>query len=749
MFETEDQRSGAVYYGRGAKPSGDDYMDMLERRQDAEGLQRSEHPLDTPQAQATHGLLMGHYTRELERQSENRLAMAADEDFYDHIQWSAEELAALAERGQAPLIFNLIQTTVNWVLGTQRRSTADYRILPRVKEGAQAAERKTEVLKIQQDENRSEYEWADAFGDAIKAGVGWMETGEGNPEDGPRVFDRRENWRSMLWDSLATSYDLTDARYVSRTKWLDLDTATALWPTRRGLLEMSASDVVGGLYDGDDNGDEAMDSLEAAHFDSASTVASAYSAERPRVRCVEMWFKRMNPRAQVVRGGQFSGELFDPWSPGHYRDLSTGRASLAVVPRETVHVALMTDGGLLDLRNSPYRHNRYPFTPLWAYRRARDGMPYGMIRGLRDIQRDLNKRASKALHHLSAVRVIAQEGSLSDPEQTRAEAGRPDAMIFYKQGYAPPAIETDLNLASAHIDLMSRDAQMIQSVGGVTDENLGRRTNATSGIAIERRQDQGQLATGLFFDNLRRSRQIHGEKTLVNIEQFYTSPEEMLIEDARGNPQFISINDGKAENAIAEFKAKFVLSEEDWRATVRQAQAEALLDLAAKLAATAPMVVVQILDLVVEAMDVPKREEFVKRIRQITGAPDPDADPNNPDPETVAREQAKAAEAAMQQRLAEAEIAAKEGQARKLIADAMRAETGAATDTLAQLKAALEAAVAIAGAPAVAAAADQILSEARAAAGLTPMDAPPAPPMQEAPMQEPEPQPQQPEGTPL
>jgi len=47
---------------------------------------------------------------------------------------------------------------------------------------------------------------------------------------------------------------------------------------------------------------------------------------------------------------------------------------------------VFTVAGLLWLGPSPYRHNRYPFTPIWGNRRGRDGLPYGLIRGLRDIK---------------------------------------------------------------------------------------------------------------------------------------------------------------------------------------------------------------------------------------------------------------------------------------------------------------------------------------------------------------------------
>lgn len=673
------------------------------------------HPLDSPKANAIFKRAMGWYIHELDTQAENRLQMAMDDDFYDHIQWSDEELAVLNARGQAPIVFNLTQTTINWVLGSQRRATQDYRILPRKKAGAAAAENKTDLFKHVSDENRSDFEESAAFAQAVKVGIGWMECGAGHPEDGTKVYNRMEDWRAMLWDSTSRRYDLMDARYIFRSKWLDVDVAATLWKERQGVIMQASHQSTQGLLDFDDLGDDAMDSQEVSHFAATSgrSLAGRYGSNRDRVRVVEAWFKMPVPDALVMKGGQFAGELFDEWSPGHWAEINQGVASVAIRPREVTHVAIMTDAGLLDLRPSPYRHNRYPFTPIWGYRRARDNMPYGMIRGIRDIQRDLNKRASKALHHLSTVRTIVQEGAVEDIETLRDEAARPDGVIEYKEGRAAPLIESQANIAAGHVDLMDRDAQMIQSVGGVTDENLGRRTNATSGIAIQRRQDQGALATSVFFENLRQTRQIHGEKQMVLIETYYDQEDEFRITDSRGNVKFKPINDGAPENAIAEFKADFVITDTDWRASARQAQAEGLLELAGKLAATAPQLVVGILDLVVEAMDVPKRDEIVQRLRQLTGTEDPDADPNNPSPETLAAREKAAKEAALAERGMMAQLAEQEAKTRAANANAAKAEASLTDGQIAQIMAAFQAALTIAGAPAVAAAADQVLMNAR------------------------------------
>lgn len=719
MFQI-DENTGALLHRRrkankrdGEAAPGQEGAGAALERQKREGGSAPVDRLDSPQAQAVWRRLLATYRYELERQAENRREMAADEDMYDHIQWTPEEIAVLEERGQVPLVFNLIQTTINWVLGSQRRAAIDYKVLPRRPEGLKPAQRKDELLRHLRDENDSELQTALAYAEAVKAGIGWLETGEGDPADGPVVFDRYESWRNMLWDSRSKHYDLSDARYVCRVKWLDLDMATALWPKRAGLIQLSTEHRVmaAGM---NDYGDEAMDYVEE-DLNLGAEVTAAGEAIRNRIRCIEMWF-RQPMTVPVMSGGDFSRELFDPWSEGHWADLQSGRATLVERPREVVHVAIMTERGLLDLRQSPYRHNNFPFTPVWGYRRGRDGLPYGMIRGLRDIQRDLNKRASKALHYLNTTQVVVEEGAVEDIEELRNEAGRPDSVIVHRQGRNAPQINSNANLADAHINLMSMDAQMIQQVGGVTDENLGRRTNASSGKAITARQEQGALATSMFSDNLRSALRKHGEKKLVNIEQFYTEQQQFRITNTRGNPEYVAINDGMPDNAIAMFKADYVLAEEDWRATSRQAQAEQLIELMGQLAATAPQIVIQTLDLVIEATDLPKRDEIVKRIRQITGVADPDEDPSNPSPETVAQQQQAAEQAEMAKRMAEAEIAEKEGKAAKEAAhaekiktDAMRGQLGLRSDNLAQIKAAIEAAISLAGAPGVAAAVDGMM----------------------------------------
>ena len=118
------------------------------------------------------------YEQEWQRQAANRYQMALDEDYYDSMQWTEEDAAELLNRGQAPLVFNEIKPTIGWMLGTERRTRIDYKVLARKKDdgASENAESKTSLMKYLSDVNKAPFHRSLAFADAIKAGVGWIET---------------------------------------------------------------------------------------------------------------------------------------------------------------------------------------------------------------------------------------------------------------------------------------------------------------------------------------------------------------------------------------------------------------------------------------------------------------------------------------------------------------------------------------------------------------------------------------------
>ena len=721
MFETDPK-----HVTHGATTSGAD-------------ISGKQHPLDSDDNRRLHTILMGHLARELDRQYHNRLEMAADEAFYNHRQWDDADVTALEDRGQVPLTFNLIFTTINWILGAQQRQRTQYRILARRKDGVHQAELKTKYLKYLSDVNDAHFEVSAAYGEVVKAGLSFLETGLSFNTDGENIYENHTSWRDLLFDSAGRKADMSDGRYMFRLRWVDLDRAKAMFPKRAELLELSAErlSATGGLLDG--LGDYPSDIHESSFFDNSYGLTQTgqdilpYDAGfaesptgglgygyRPRVRLIEAWFREPK-EAQFMRGGQFDGELYDRASIGHFMDLKQNGASISTRRAEMMKVGIMTRLGFLHSEDSPYRHNRFPFTPIWAYRDSDTGLPFGLIRGLRDPQRDINKRASKLLYLMSTKRVMVEDGAVEDIELLREEVARPDAIIQYKQGRPPPAIDTDLKEAGQNWQLMEFNQRMLEMIAGVNRDNLGIQTNAgKSGRAIIAHQEQGSLSVQSLTGNLSRGYREHGRKVLSNVEQFVSEERTIRITGERG-PKYESVNarDDMTDSLTAT-KADFVVSEDQFSDTMRQQAVSSMLDLMQQLASTNPEIVGGVLDLLVESMDIPNHRVIVERIREITGMKDPDRDPDAPPtPEEQEEMEAEARAQIMGERMAESELALQEAKAaseaakaRKLETDVQRALSGMSMDQMNLLVQAVQSARDLVEVPAAGPAADQLVLEA-------------------------------------
>jgi hypothetical protein len=653
-----------------------------------------------------------HETRQAH--SENRMEQAIDTGFYDGEQWRAEDAKTVKDRGQHPAVHNKTAQHINWLLGTERRTRVDYKIHPRGDEDVESAITKTQLLKYVSDVNKTQFTRSRAWGDAVKAGVGWIETGiRSDPTEEP-LFNRFEHWRNMWWDHLAKETDLSDARYLFRSKWIDTDILKAMIPDRSSAIERAArSDQFNNNQWMDDDEPTGFTPLfrdangnaflgyGKSQFDTSFTIGN----RRKRNRVIECWYQ-MPAKATLFKGTQFPGigddilSQFKELDGRPFNDTDETMASMVESGLATTYdaiqtqifVAMFTGDFLLMDQESPYNHKRYPFIPIWCYRRDRDGMPYGPIRNMRDAQEDLNKRKSKALFIMSTNQIIAEEDAFDDWDEAIAEAARPDGVIKHRRG-AEFSINRELQLAAEHITLMELDMQFLADTSGVTEENLGEINNVSSGTAINLRQVQGSVVTALLFDNLRESIQCQGEIELSLIEQFYAEPKKIRIVNDRGRAEFSSINTmgfdengmPKIENPITESAADFIVDTQDFRESMRLAMFDQLMEMTTRLD---PEVTMQILDLVVELSDVHGKDEIVRRIRRINGQTDPD-DPNR---DEIEAENDRIAQEDQERENAETEAgtAAKQGTAARSQAEAAGADAAAAETRSTTMLAAVE-----------------------------------------------------------
>lgn len=618
------------------------------------------HPLDSPEAHRIHAKVLDYYYSALDAHFDNRLEQMLDYDFYDHIQWSDADRAVLAARHQAPLTYNKIKMALDWVIGTERRTRIDGVVHPRAQDDVELATVKGELLKYLSDTNRVPWARSQAFKDAAIAGCGWTEENIRTNQAGEPVMVKHVPWRQMRRDPVSRELDLSDCRFLIREKFADLDYSEAMFPDRIEIVNRAARDH----FDGDDGTwEEELDLPQVfrrydsrGHELTGRRITGRVSLDsrcRMRVRLLECWFRKPVAHKRIW-GGDFKGERFDPGNAAHAAAQQEMAASASPIytltdaVAEEMWCAVFTEEGLLSLKRSPFAHNGFPYTPYWCYRRNRDGMEYGLVRGVRDSQEDLNKRMSKLLWALSTNQLFFEEGAIDEDrlEEIKREIAKPNGVIPLKNGgLARIKVERNLDVAEAQIQLLEIDAAHIHDGTGVNREMLGRETNAASGRAILAKQQEGAVSTAELFDNYRLGIQLSGEKQLSLTEQFMTEERQFRIVGEKKGVDWRVINQIRldtlnnvwvVDNDISRNQADFVVDQQDFRETMRQAFAEQFFEMLGKLP---PDMSVQLLDLAFDMIDMPGKDEVVKRIRQITGQSDDDSDPNSP--EAIARRDAE------------------------------------------------------------------------------------------------------------
>lgn len=659
-------------------------------------------------ARDRHETRKGWFLTEAHRQASNRQRMAKCEAYYDSEQWAYLDAQTLKDRGQDPIVYNEVKPTIDWLIGTERRVRIDFVVMAEHMEGDtedgadeadEDAQNKTKLLKWLDDSNLAPFERSWAAEDAFKAGIGWIEVGVRGDRTGAPVYQGAESWRNILWDSQAQKRDLADARYLFRIKVVDLDVAQAIFPDKREALErcVQTGDTLqmfsewfgglGGLITGLDSFNALEDPLDYI----TSKPVDMFNA-RKRVLLLECWSRDPVPRRPGAIG---MGD------PVEFR----------------INVSIMTEHDTLIEGRSPYKHDRFPFIPVWAYRNRRTGLPYSPIWPLIGPQDGLNKRMSKSLFEANAnqweLEASAVDETVMGIDEVRAELNDPNGMVVWAQGALSGGKVRKVEhggKSAEQLMLAERDVITIRSMSGVTGENRGERTNSVSGKAVLAKQDQGSLLTAELFDNQLLARKLEGDITLSVAEQAIAAPR--VIPVVGGKPgERVRINqpqeDGTYLNDITKRRARFVVGEQAWKQAYAEAAFESLLAVLSQLAPAAPQAVINLLDLVFDMHPtLPRKRAIVQRLRSINGQTDPDSKPT-PEQEAAAAEKQAVAKAQFEAQMAKLIADVQEAQAKgaKLRSEAVLAR-------LTSVYEAAQAATVITSMPQVAPVADELLKTA-------------------------------------
>ena len=579
---------------------------------------------------------------EIRNQPNWRITADVEADYYDGNQLDQETLDLYAERGQAPLIENLIKPMIDVVLGMEAKTRTDWKVRPGDESDEDMTEDVADALSVRlhraEVESRADRACSDAYAPQIKVGLGFVEVSRESDPFKPQYRVKAVHRRELWWDWHAQEPDLSDARYMIRRKWYDADVVKAAFPQHKDVINrlmggVSSMDV---LLNGSTGLNRALDVLRGSSIEQYEYM----NVQRKRVCVYEIWFKKMEsghtmrlPNGRVVE--------FDRSNPKHCDAVMSGM--LEVKPAMFLKMRCAYTIGAFKLYEgpTPYRHQHYPYVPFFGFREDRTSVPYGLIRQKKSPQDEVNARKSKMYHLLNSRRVVADGDAVKDHNKAAQEVARPDAYIMLNENRKPSSkfeVQDGGQLAQQQFQVM-QDAK--HAITGDFQTLMGQTGAVTAGSAINSLLEQSSSMLGEINDNYRFSRRMVGELLL-----------ELVKEDLEGKQMRVKIEDGIDERVIElnvpgtdpetgqptiindVSKANVVVALDDVQqsATFRQQQYSQLVELTKSLP---PQVQGLIVDFVIEASDQPNKKKMADRIRKATGIQD-DSGQNSPQAQQAA-----------------------------------------------------------------------------------------------------------------
>ena len=462
-------------------------------------------------------------------------------DYYDGNQLDSDALTKLQELGIAPAVENLIAPAIDDILGMEAKNRTDFKVIP----GGDIHDQESELVaralgyRLNKAERASgaDQACADAYAAMIKVGMGWVEVSRNRD---PMKFPYRCQYvhrNEIFWDWLAKEPDLSDARWLLRRRWTDIDVVATMFPGKKRVIEEAGRNHWG-----------SMDDMSMLLTEGGTDTGLAQAWEIERGFSVEDIEWRMPDIRRVC--------LFElltrTWEPGLVLKFPGGRVveyddtnedhQLAVflgIPLEKALLTRVWKSFLMGphlLHAAPSEFPAFNYVPVWGKREDRTNAPYGVIRNLKYLQDEVNSRIAKMQWLLGAKRTIRTKGAVQMSDDVlRHEVARPDADIVLDREHMSAAgatfeIQDDMALNKQQYERLADLRESMKHISGVSDAFSGDTRGNLSGAGINSLIEQTVQSLARMNDNYAYARSLVGDRLLT-----------MIINDMGSEPQQVML----------------------------------------------------------------------------------------------------------------------------------------------------------------------------------------------------------------
>jgi hypothetical protein len=448
---------------------------------------------------------------------------AEDFGFYDgSAQWKEEDKRALEAKGRPALVFNQCKPSIDLVLGVNANNPTKPAAEPVEPGDAFLCEVMNDLDFYGDQAFDYEGEEVRAFESALVCGRGFVGIDfRPNPDHISDISIVEANIppHDVVIDPSARR-GVDDAEWVAIVQWITVSQFKERYPAYAKDVEVLVRHSVSGaeagnMFDGqiDRDGYIVVDSMNPYKNELDGRWVNRQE-DLVRVVHMEYWemFQRhyvWNPMASAweeVDEGALKGleeAMVSEGLPWHYRAV----ADRKVMWHQHVGPFVLYDG------ESPIPFKGFSIVPVFAYSdvSGRSQNHYGIIRQIKDPQREINKRWSQLVNLITnqvQPGVMVEEGAVPNINEFNKQMRTPGvAAVLNKGGKNGVHERTVPRFPDAIMNLEVHAQEMIKRITGINPDLLGMDSGrGEPGIVVRLRQQQGMTILQRLFNPYNRAR---------------------------------------------------------------------------------------------------------------------------------------------------------------------------------------------------------------------------------------------------
>lgn len=403
-------------------------------------------------------------------------------DYYNHKQWTAEEINKLKLRKQAAIVVNRIQPKIDALKGLLVNQRTDPKAFPRTKKHEQASYAITDGLRYVNDNTDFDgVEEACAEDFFVEGTCACITELKGKNKD---VLSVRIPWDRYYYDPHSRELDFSDAKWQGIVIWMDMDDAVEMFPEHSEHLTQMVN---------------------------TTAISSDTYDDKP------IWIDKHRKRVRVCQ--EFSLEK------GVWKEI------------------FYTYQLLLSHKDSPYEdEDGEPSNPIEAQSAYidRDLKRFGPCHFWLDLQDEVNHRRSKALHLLSQRQTAGRKGAV-DIQKAKNELAKADGHVEYLGDRGDFEVLPTNDMAQAQFSLLAEAKQELDAIS-LNAQLSGERQGDLSGKAVQALQAGGMLELAPAMAGLQRWRRRVFRQWWWKIKQFWREERWIRVTDDYNTLHWVGLN---------------------------------------------------------------------------------------------------------------------------------------------------------------------------------------------------------------